>query len=147
MWLALQQQQRPFMWLASEHYVGYNLPVGHLVLSEYDMFINFALTFAFSFCLALSPGTVLMTCSQYRRMNSCWRPAGAMTKTAGNSMSSMNPYIQAAMAEARRTCTYLSGNLDGDEGSYSDLEDFIVCKPERSYKSLFAQHYKYSTHE
>lgn len=70
-----------------------------------------------------------------------------MTKTAGNNMSSTNPYIQAAMAEARCLCTDLSGNPDGDEGSYSDLEDFIVCKPERSYKSLFAQHYKYSAHE
>lgn len=51
------------------------------------------------------------------------------------------------MAEARRSCPDLSGDLDGDDGSYSDLEDFIVCKPERSYKSLFAQHYKYSAHE
>ena len=51
------------------------------------------------------------------------------------------------MAEARHTCTDLNGDLDGDGGSYSDLEDFIVCKPERSYKSLFAQHYKYSARE
>lgn len=50
------------------------------------------------------------------------------------------------MAEARYTCTNVSGDLDGD-GGYSDLEDFIVCKPDRSYKSLFAQHYKYSARE
>ena len=76
-----------------------------------------------------------------------WHPAGVKRNTAGNKMSSINPYIQAAMAEARRSCPDLSGDLDGDDGSYSDLEDFIVCKPERSYKSLFAQHYKYSAHE
>lgn len=67
-------------------------------------------------------------------------------KTA-NKNSAINPYIQAALAEARYTCTDLSGDLGGDWGSYSDLEDFIVCKPDRSYKSLFAEHYKYSARE
>ena len=51
------------------------------------------------------------------------------------------------MAEARYTCTDVSGDLEGDGGSYSDLEDFIVCKPDRSYNSLFAQHYKYFARE
>lgn len=51
------------------------------------------------------------------------------------------------MAEGRHTSLYLNVDLDGDGGSYSNLEDFIVCKPDRSYKSLFAQHYKYSAHE
>lgn len=61
--------------------------------------------------------------------------------------SAVNPFIQAALAEARHTCTDMSGDHDGDGGSYSDLEDFIVCKPDRSYTSLFAQHYKYSAQE
>ncbi|KAL0019081.1 hypothetical protein WJX79_005114 [Trebouxia sp. C0005] len=57
---------------------------------------------------------------------------------------STNPFIQAAMAEARQSCTNNCQDLDGDGGSYSDLEDFIVCKPNRSYTSLFSKHYKYS---
>ena len=38
------------------------------------------------------------------------------------------------MAEAQYTCTDVSGDLDRDGASYSDLEDFVVCKPDRSYK-------------
>ncbi|KAL0044984.1 hypothetical protein WJX82_004172 [Trebouxia sp. C0006] len=57
---------------------------------------------------------------------------------------SANPFIQAAMAEARQSCTNSCQDLEGDCGSYSDLEDFIVCKPDRSYMSLFSKHYKYS---
>ncbi len=57
---------------------------------------------------------------------------------------SANPFIQAAMAEARQSCANSCQDLEGDGGSYSDLEDFIVCKPDRSYTSLFSKHYKYS---
>ncbi|DBA84407.1 TPA: hypothetical protein ACH3X1_006045 [Trebouxia sp. C0004] len=57
---------------------------------------------------------------------------------------SANPFIQAAMAEARQSGTNSCQDLEGDGGSYSDLEDFIVCKPDRNYTSLFSKHYKYS---
>ena len=73
--------------------------------------------------------------------------AGIKTNKDGKKLSAMNPYIQAAMAEARHMCTDVSGDLEGAGGGYSDLEDFIVRKPERSYKSLFAQHYQYPARE
>ena len=45
--------------LASECFLGCNLPVGHLMLSENGILVHGALTFAFSFCLTLSCATVL----------------------------------------------------------------------------------------
>ena len=58
--------------------------------------------------------------------------------------SAVNPFIRAAMAEARQSCADVNNEFEGDSGTFSDLEDFIVCKPDRSYTSLFAKHYKYS---
>ena len=46
--------------------------------------------------------------------------AGIKTNKAGKKLCAMNPYIQAAMAEARHMCT----------------DVIIVCKPERSYASV-----------
>ena len=52
-----------------------------------------------------------------------------------------NAYVRAALAEARHR-----GTLDSDdESGYSDLEDFIVCKPGRDYQNLIAKEFKYST--
>ena len=42
--------------------------------------------------------------------------------------------------------TYAEADCNADTGDYSDLEDFIVCKPDRSYESMFAKHYRYSAH-
>ena len=56
----------------------------------------------------------------------------------------VNPYIQAALAECRQASMGMGMGDDGDDGDLSDLEDFIVCKPDRSYKALFARHYRYS---
>ena len=61
--------------------------------------------------------------------------------------TSANPFIQAAIAEARQSYTDNCSDLDKDGGDYSDLEDFIVCKPDRSYTSLFSKHYNYSAVE
>ena len=33
---------------------------------------------------------------------------------------------------------------EGDDENYSDLEDFIVCKPERDYDSFIARQFRYS---
>ena len=34
---------------------------------------------------------------------------------------------------------------DSSCGDFPDLEDFIVCKPDRNYLSLFSKHYRYSS--
>lgn len=52
-----------------------------------------------------------------------------------------NPFIQAAMAESRSAVAA----PDSSCGDYPDLEDFIVCKPDRDYLNLFAKHYRYSS--
>ena len=46
---------------------------------------------------------------------------------------STNPWVRAAQAE-------LQGEDDDD---FSDLEDFVVCKEGRDYRSLFASHFRY----
>lgn len=56
----------------------------------------------------------------------------------------INSFVQAALAEARQATTMGKADVDGDSGDFSDLEDFIVCKPDRSYPDLFAKHYRYS---
>ena len=50
--------------------------------------------------------------------NSLWSDSsGFETNKAGKKPSATNPYIQAAMAEARHMCTDVSGDLDGDGGT------------------------------
>lgn len=53
----------------------------------------------------------------------------------------MNSYLKAALAEER--CREVTDSEADDDG-YSDLEDFIVCKPDRDYKSFIAREFKYS---
>ena len=56
----------------------------------------------------------------------------------------INSFVQAALAESRQATAVGKADIDGDGGDFSDLEDFIVCKPDRSYQNLFAKHYRYS---
>ena len=72
-------------------------------------------------------------------------PTG-LTKKRSKRRSPLNPFIKAAMAEARQLGTYAEVDCNVDAGDYSDLEDFIVCKPDRSYELLFANHYRYAAH-
>ena len=78
---------------------------------------------------------------------------------------SSNPFVQAAMAEmamhwgnrfSKRRAggtgdggdvsgDDISGDSDDDNGD--DLDDFVVCKPGRDYRTLFAQQFKYSCAE
>lgn len=51
----------------------------------------------------------------------------------GQRGGSANPWVRAAQAE-------LQGEDDDD---FSDLDDFIVCKEGRDYRSLFASHFRY----
>ena len=51
-----------------------------------------------------------------------------------------NAYLRAAMAEDVR----LGADSEDDSG-YSDLEDFIVCKPGRDYGALIAKEFKYKS--
>ena len=53
----------------------------------------------------------------------------------------MNSYLKAALAEER--CREVTDSEADDDG-YSDLEDFIVCKPDRDYTSFIAREFKYS---
>lgn len=52
-----------------------------------------------------------------------------------------NAYMRAVQAEERR----MGYNNSDDESSFSDLEDFIVCKQERDYGKLIETHFKYTT--
>lgn len=59
--------------------------------------------------------------------------------------SSRNPFIDAAMKE---DAAHKGGELD--DSDYSDLEDFIVCKPGREaedYRALIDEHFKYNAAE
>lgn len=60
---------------------------------------------------------------------------GKMRPTRRKRKRSLNPYIDAVMAVPEY------GSEDGDD-NYSDLEDFIVCKPGKDYRKVM---YKYST--
>ena len=60
---------------------------------------------------------------------------GKMRPTRKKRKRSLNPYIDAVMAVPEY------GSEDGDD-NYSDLEDFIVCKPGKDYRKVM---YKYST--
>ena len=78
---------------------------------------------------------------------------------------SSNPFVQAAMAEmpthwgnkptkkrpeADTVSDDVSGDdvsADEDDDSGNDLDDFVVCKPGRDYRALFAQQFKYSCAE
>lgn len=80
-------------------------------------------------------------------------------------MRSSNPFVQAAMAEmathwgnkptkkrpeADTVRDDVSGDdvsADEDDDSGDDLDDFVVCKPGRDYRVLFAQQFKYSCAE
>ena len=51
-----------------------------------------------------------------------------------------NAYLQAAFAEHK------GFGLDSeDESGYSDLEDFVVCKPGRDYTELIGKEFKYTS--
>ena len=52
-----------------------------------------------------------------------------------------NAYLKAVLAEDQ----YREGadSEAQDDDGYSDLEDFIVCKPERDYNSLLAKEFRY----
>lgn len=50
-----------------------------------------------------------------------------------------NAYLRAAFAEGK-----LFGMETDDESGYSDLEDFIVCKPGRDYSNLIKDEFKYT---
>ena len=50
-----------------------------------------------------------------------------------------NAYVKAAFAEHKGF-----GIDSDDEAGYSDLEDFIVCKPGRDYNVLIQDEFKYT---
>lgn len=50
-----------------------------------------------------------------------------------------NAYLKAAFAEHKGF-----GIDSDDEAGYSDLEDFIVCKPGRDYNVLIQDEFKYT---
>ena len=54
-----------------------------------------------------------------------------------------NPYLKAAVAE-HKGFGACQGDSD-DESGYSDLEDFIVCKPGRDYGALIQKEFKYKS--
>jgi len=54
-----------------------------------------------------------------------------------------NAYLKAAVAEHR--CFGACGADSDDESGYSDLEDFIVCKPGRDYGALIQKEFKYKS--
>jgi hypothetical protein len=78
---------------------------------------------------------------------------------------SNNPFVQACIAEMggclgkRRlgagAAADVGDDVDddeddisiGDEDDIGDLDDFIVCKPGRDYRSLFAKQFKYRCSE
>lgn len=76
---------------------------------------------------------------------------------------SSNPFVAAAMAEmaahsfpTRKRVTSADDIIEEEENVISDSEDdddcddladFIVCKPGRDYRALFAQEFKYSCAE
>ncbi|KAK9830136.1 hypothetical protein WJX72_009947 [[Myrmecia] bisecta] len=64
-------------------------------------------------------------------------------RKAGKRRAVHNPYIKAAMAEETA-----QGAPGSDEDSdYSDLDDFIVCKPGRDYSTLLSERFQYSARE
>lgn len=68
---------------------------------------------------------------------------------------SSNPFVQACLAEMggciqrRQPADITDDDDDGGASSddLSDLDDFIVCKPGRDYRALFAQQFKYRCSE
>lgn len=60
---------------------------------------------------------------------------------------SKNPYIRAVLDEMRRVPKLGSAQpSDGETDDFSDLEDFIVCKPGRNYSRLISDEFRYTHH-
>eukprot|EP00884_Botryococcus_braunii_P023663 jgi/Botrbrau1/9981/Bobra.0012s0072.1 len=86
--------------------------------------------------LATTAGTtplVNLECSTSRSQNK------------GKRQKSRNPYILAVLEEMRRgRPAPCKGFDDGEADDYSDLDDFIVCKPGRNYSHLIASEFRYT---
>jgi hypothetical protein len=70
------------------------------------------------------------------------RPKKAQARGQGKggkdkASSYRNSYLAACVAEL------LDAGDSGDVSGYSDLEDFIVCQPDRDYRQLLSSKYRY----
>ena len=82
-----------------------------------------------SYIVAMLHGSWCLTPAHHAPAEQSAARLGSRSQRGG----SKNPWVRAAQAE-------LQGEDDDD---FSDLEDFVVCKEGRDYRSLFASHFRY----
>ncbi|GAX75218.1 hypothetical protein CEUSTIGMA_g2662.t1 [Chlamydomonas eustigma] len=70
---------------------------------------------------------------------------GGATVHSSQRRQSRNPYVSACVKELDRAApdSDEEDNSAAEDSGWSDLEDFIVCKPERDYSQLFDKRFGY----